>query len=116
MGHNVWMHLTAVQEANRRFDAGEYPAMMRRSKGDFVKFEDVVEAIFAAPDKETALEIIEHYSTYWMEIIGTRGQKGQKAFNSTTSFDSLFTFAAVTETEDDDVEFDGTKLDALENQ
>ena len=44
MSHNVWMHLTAVQEANRRFDAGEHPAMMRRDGGDYAYFEDIVEA------------------------------------------------------------------------
>ena len=92
MGHNVWMHLTAVQEANRRFDTGEYPAMMRRSTGDYAKFEDIVEAIFAAPDRATADAIIEAYDTYWMEIVGTRGFKGKKTKNARTQFNALFTF------------------------
>jgi hypothetical protein len=90
MGHNVWMHLTAVQEANRRFDAGEYPSMMRSSGGDYAKFEDIIEAIFLAPDKDTALSIIEHYNIYWMEIVGTRGLKGKKTLNPTTKFNELF--------------------------
>jgi hypothetical protein len=90
MGHNVWMHLTAVQEANRRFDAGEYPAMMRRSGGDYARFEDIVEAIFAAPDRETSEAIIEAYDSYWMEIVGTRGFKGKKTKNSNTQFGVLF--------------------------
>ena len=84
MGHNVWMHLTAVQEANRRFDLGEHPAMMQRSGGDYAYFEDIIEAIFAAPDKQTSMDIIEMYDTYWMEIIGTRGFKGKKAKNGRT--------------------------------
>jgi hypothetical protein len=84
MGHNVWMHLTAVQEANRRFDAGEHPAMMRYSAPSGEFFEDIVEAIFAAPDRETSEAIIEQYSSYWMEIVGTRGFKGKKALNSRT--------------------------------
>jgi len=84
MGHNVWMHLTAVQEANRRFDAGEHPAMMRYSAPSAEFFEDIVEAIFAAPDKQTALDIIEQYDSYWMEIVGTRGFKGKKAKNART--------------------------------
>ncbi len=25
MGHNVWMHLNAVQEANRQYDLGKLP-------------------------------------------------------------------------------------------
>jgi hypothetical protein len=90
MSHNVWMHLTAVQEANRKFDAGDHPAMMRRSTGDEEYFEDIVEAIFAAPDKETSLEIIETYSDYWMEIVGTRGFKGKKTVNSNTMKNALF--------------------------
>jgi len=92
MGHNVWMHLTAVQEANRRFDAGEYPAMMRRSGGDYARFEDIVEAIFAAPDRQTAEDIIEQYDSYWMEIVGTRGFKGKKTKNARTQFNVLFSF------------------------
>jgi len=83
MGHNVWMHLTAVQEANRRFDAGEHPAMMQYT-GDHAYFEDIVESIFSAPTKEDSLEIIEYYSKYWMEIVGTRGFKGKKALNAHT--------------------------------
>jgi len=113
MGHNVWMHLTAVQEANRRFDAGEHPAMMRRSTGDYAKFEDIVEAIFAAPDRETSEVIIEKYDTYWMEIVGTRGFKGKKAKNARTQFNALF---EIEEPDTDPDDLDLTKLDTLENE
>jgi hypothetical protein len=116
MGHNVWMHLTAVQEANRRFDAGEHPAMMRRSDGDYAKFEDIVEAIFSAPDRETAEAIIEMYDSYWMEIVGTRGFKGKKTKNARTQFNALFEFeeVEVAETTDDSVNLDISALDQLE--
>lgn len=116
MGHNVWMHLTAVQEANRRFDAGEHPAMMRRSGGDYAKFEDIVEAIFAAPDRATAESIIETYDSYWMEIVGTRGFKGKKAKNARTQFNALFDFGEpeVDQDLDDSVQLDNSKLDQLE--
>ena len=87
MGHNVWMHLTAVQEANRRFDAGEHPEMMRYSNGDFSFFKDIVEDIFAAPTRAESEAIIEKYDSYWMDIIGTRGFKGKKAKNSRTMAD-----------------------------
>lgn len=90
MAHNVWMHLTAVQEANRRFDAGEHPAMMQYSAPSGEYFEDIVDSIFAAPDQQTSLDIIEHYNNYWMEIIGTRGRKGKKTVNSLTQFNALF--------------------------
>jgi hypothetical protein len=107
MGHNVWMHLTAVQEANRRFDAGEHPAMMQQNGGDYAKFEDIVESIFAAPDRVSAEAIIEHYDSYWMEIVGTRGFKGKKTKNARTMFSAHFDFD---ETEVDTITDDSVKL------
>jgi hypothetical protein len=107
------MHITAVQEANRRFDAGEHPAMMRYSAPTHELFEDIVERIFAAPTREEAEAIIESYDKYWMEIVGTRGFKGKKAKNANTMFNSLF---SVDEPEEeDDTDFDTTALDDLEN-
>jgi hypothetical protein len=116
MGHNVYLHLTAVQEANRRFDAGEHPAMMRYSAPTHELFEDIVESIFAAPDRETAEEIIEKYDRYWMEIVGTRGFKGKKTKNARTQFNALFDLEEpeVALTEDDAVQLDTTALDKLE--
>jgi hypothetical protein len=90
MGHNVWMHIESVQRANRKFDAGERPAMLWNRKGDHARFEDIVEAIFAAPNQQTANDIIDHYDSYWMDIIGTRGFKGKKTKNSNTMFNALF--------------------------
>ena len=118
MGHNVWMHLTAVQEANRRFDAGEHPAMMQRQDGDYAKFEDIVEAIFAAPDRQTAEAIIETYDSYWMEIVGTRGFKGKKAKNARTQFNALFDLEQtdVDDNEEDSVQLNEAALDQLENE
>ena len=118
MGHNVWMHLTAVQEANRRFDAGSRPAMMQRQGGDYAKFEDIVEAIFAAPDRVTAEAVIEQYDSYWMEIVGTRGFKGKKAKNARTQFKALFSFdePEVDTEPDDSVQLDITALDQLEQE
>jgi hypothetical protein len=115
MGHNVWMHLTAVQEANRRFDAGEHPAMMRRSTGDYAYFEDIVEDIFTAPTREQAESIVEKYSTYWMEIVGTRGFKGKKTVNATTMFNALFV-TEDDESEDDEVDLDSDKLNNLDSE
>jgi hypothetical protein len=116
MGHNVWMHLTAVQEANRRFDAGEHPAMMQRDGGDYAYFEDIVEAIFAAPDRQTSEAIIEQYDSYWMQIVGTRGFKGKKTKNSRTQFNALFSLEedSVDNANDDSVELDTSALDKME--
>lgn len=116
MGHNVWTHIYAVQEANRRFDNGEFPAMMRRSKGDYARFDDIVESIFAAPDKESADSIIEKYSTYWMEIVGTRGFKGKKTLSARPKFNELFEYVDDDDgLSEDEVEFDQNALDNLDN-
>jgi hypothetical protein len=105
MGHNVWMHITAVQEANRRFDAGEHPAMMQQRGGDYEYFEDIVEKVFAAPSKAQSLDIIDRYSSYWMQIIGTRGFAGKKALNSNTMFNNFF--STETNSMDDETTFEG---------
>jgi hypothetical protein len=90
MGHNVWTHIESVQRANREFDAGSWPHMMRNSNGDHAFFADIVDAIFATSDRAEAEAIIEHYDRYWMDIIGTRGFKGKKAKNAMSQFNSLF--------------------------
>jgi hypothetical protein len=90
MGHNVWTHIESVQRANREFDAGSWPHMMRNSNGDHEFFADIVDAIFATPDRAEAEAIIEKYDRYWMDIIGTRGFKGKKAKNAMSQFNSLF--------------------------
>jgi len=90
MGHNVWTHIEAVQRANLEFAAKKRPAMMQRSTGDYEYFETIVDAIFAAPDRASSESIIEYYSSYWMEIVGTRGFKGKKTVNSNTMFNALY--------------------------
>jgi len=115
MGHNVWMHIESVQRANREFDSGKHPAMMRRSEGDYAFFEDIVEAIFSAPTRADAEAIIEYYDEYWMEIVGTRGFKGKKTRNSLTNFNALFEFEDGSEDEaEPEPEFDESRLDQLE--
>ena len=90
MGHNVWTHIEAVQRANRAYDSGTWPNMMWNEKGDHARFKDIVDAIFATPDRAEAEAIIEHYDRYWMDIPGTRGFKGKKAKNPMTQFNNLF--------------------------
>jgi hypothetical protein len=90
MGHNVYLHIFAVQEANRQYDAGSFPQMMEYQgspKKD--KFRDVVDAIFAAPTKDDALAIIDHYNLYWMEILGNHGYIGKKVMNATTHYENM---------------------------
>ena len=121
MGHNVWMHLEAVQRANREYDNGTWPAMMwnqgtKKRTGDHARFKDIVDAIFATPDRAEAEAIIEHYDRYWMDIIGTRGFKGDKAKNSLTQFNNFFEVVddSDSEVDGDEIEFDESKLEHLE--
>ena len=113
MSHNVWTHIQAVQEANRQFDQGNYPAMLRYSDGDHSKFEDIVEKIFSASTREESEQIIEYYSKYWMKIIGTRGFKGKKALNPNTKFNELFEFSDNDGSNEDEVDFDENLLNTL---
>lgn len=114
MGHNVWSHITAVQEANRQYDQGITPRMLVQETFDRTYFKHVVDAIFATSDKGTALAIVEEYSKFWMSIIGTRGATGKKTVNASTMFNNLFETEEPEEHPIDDSGFDSATLDNLE--
>jgi len=118
MGHNVWTHIEAVQRANREYDKGIWPAMMWNQNGDHAMFKDIVDAVFATPDREESEAIIEYYSRYWMDIIGTRGFKGKKAMSGRPMFDQLFQIEEedVDTNGDDSVQLDQSALDQLESE
>jgi hypothetical protein len=113
MGHNVWSHINAVQEANRQYEQGITPRMLVQETFERVYFKDVVDSIFAAGTQAEAEAIIEDHSKFWMQIIGTRGATGKKTVNSSTMFNSLF---EVEEEEHhiDDSGLDESTLDDLE--
>jgi len=99
MGHNVWTHLYAVQEANRQYDAGNLPNSMQWSQPDYVKCRDLIDRIFAASDRASADALIDYYGTYWMEIVGSFGNAGKRAMNSDTMY--LKHFAVPSDDQDD---------------
>jgi truncated hemoglobin YjbI len=113
MGHNVWSHINAVQEANRQYDAGVIPKMLVQEQFDRVLFRDVMEEIFSKSTKEESLEIIEKYTKFWMAIPGTRGAIGKKTVNASTHFNALFDVEEPTVDEDT---LDETKLEDLEDE
>jgi hypothetical protein len=91
MGHNVWTHINAVQEANRQYDQGVIPNMMAFDRKSHLEFyRDVVDRIFETDDRDRALELVEEYNKFWLSIIGTRGATGKKTVNSSTHFNSNF--------------------------
>ncbi len=124
MGHNVWMHLNAVQEANRQYDLGKVPAMLVEERFDRLFFKDVVEAIFATSNRGEAEAIIQEYNKFWISIIGTRGAVGKKTVNASTKFFELFD-ESVDKPEEDSVQLGHSedftedeiaKLDQLEEE
>jgi len=116
MGHNVWSHINAVQEANRQYDAGILPKMLVQEQFDRLLFRDIVEAIFAANGREEANAIIEYYSRFWMTIPGTRGAVGKKTVNSSTYFGNLFEEVDADPVITDAEDLDETKLEDLEDE
>jgi hypothetical protein len=90
MGHNVWHHINAVQEANRQYDLGKLPAMLVDEKFDRVYYRDIVDAIFSTSDRGIAETIIDEFDKYWQSIIGTRGATGKKTVNAATYADVHF--------------------------
>lgn len=131
MGHNVWSHIYAVQEANRQYDAGLYPAMMavhtankksHMQYDNYNYFKDIVDAIFATSDRGKAEELVQHYEKYWRRIIGTRGATGDSTISAMPTFNLLFeeetveTDSTVQEHHIDDSGFDESTLDNLEAQ
>ena len=117
MGHNVWLHLESVQRANREYDAGKCPNMLVDERFEPLYFKDLVEAIFSAPDRETAIAIIDGFDKFWQSIIGTRGATGKKTVNASTNYNILFEEVEPEEEEHpvDDSGLDETMLDQLES-
>jgi hypothetical protein len=120
MGHNVWSHINAVQEANRQYDAGKIPSMLVQEKFNRIYFKDVVEAVFATSDKGEALAVVEDYRRYLDTIIGTRGNTGKKMTNASASFANLFDIVeddpVQSEHSDEFTDEEESKLDQLELQ
>jgi len=120
MGHNVWMHVNAVQEANRQYDAGRVPSMLVQERFDRIYFKDVVEAIFATSVRSEAEDIIEEFDKFWQSIIGTRGATGKKTVNASTQFAVLFdevdSTAVQSEHGDEFTEDEESKLEQLEEE
>ena len=115
MGHNVWSHINAVQEANRQYDTGRVPNMLVQERFDRLFFRDIVEEIFATDDKDKALKLVDEHSRFWMAIPGTRGAVGKKTVNASTFFDNLFEVEDPV-SEELEEELDETKLEELEDE
>jgi hypothetical protein len=115
MGHNVWLHLNSVQEANRQYDAGLCPAMLVQEKINRIYFRDVVDAIFSTDDRDTAIAIIDHYDKFWQAIPGTRGAIGKKTVNASTMYSKLFVEVGASSVQlEEEADFDESAIDKLD--
>jgi hypothetical protein len=100
--HNVYQHMTAVQEANRKYEQGIMPKMVM-NQFDEEHFGEIVDKIFAQNDRQKSLDMIESHSSFWMQMkSGSQGFSGKKAMNAMTMFDQLFEVAD-SEPEVDDI-------------
>jgi hypothetical protein len=116
MGHNVWHHLNAVQEANRQYDLGLCPNMLVDERFDRVFFKDIVEAVFATSDKGTALAVIDEFKFFWNRVIGTRGASGKKAIKPDTMFANLFDEVSSNPVQlENEADFDESAIDKLDD-
>jgi hypothetical protein len=89
--HNVWMHMNAVQEANRQYEQGVIPKMLMNEQFERVLFKDVIDKIFSKKTKQEAIELIDANSRLWMQFqSGSQGISGKRTINALTMFDELF--------------------------
>jgi hypothetical protein len=108
--HNVYQHMSAVQEANRRYEQGIKPKMVMDPLGN-LNFSDIVDEIFSLKDRQKSLELIEKYSKFWMQMKAGQGFSGKKTINAHTMFDQLF---SMDETVNDDPEIEDSIEDSDE--
>ena len=113
MGHNVWQHLNAVQDANELYDQGKRPGMLAGKMRKEHDFRNIVEDIFSQKDRQKSLDKIEYYAKILDLIIGTRGFTGKRLVSARPMFDSLFEVEEVVAIDPDDLDTD--KLDELED-
>jgi len=90
--HNVYQHIVAVQEANRRYEQGIMPSMIMQ-KNDNITFRDVVNEVFSQKTRQDSHRVIEQYDRLWMQMqSGSQGMSGKKTVNALTKFNELFSF------------------------
>jgi len=91
--HNVYQHIYAVQEANRRYETGVVPGMIIQ-KNTGITFQKVVNEVFSQTTRQASHNVIDQYSKLWEQMqSGSQGMSGKKTVNSLTKFNELFALA-----------------------
>jgi hypothetical protein len=112
MGHNVWMHLEAVQRANRAFDSGAAPEMLIHPLDRGFDALSIIDRVFAARDRQKSLRIIDDHARIWERIVGTRGYTGSRAVSARAMFNKYYD---LDEPESEEQELDPKLLENLED-
>ena len=90
--HNVYQHMLAVQEANRKYETGVIPAMLIQDLTG-ITFKQVVDEVFAQSTRQDSHAVIKKYEKLWEQMqSGSQGMSGKKTVNSLTKFNELFEF------------------------
>jgi hypothetical protein len=90
--HNVYQHILAVQEANRKYETGITPAMLKQNLTG-TTFKQVIDEVFAQKSKQASHDVIDAHSNLWKQMqSGSQGMSGKKTVNSLTKFNELFEF------------------------
>jgi hypothetical protein len=91
--HNVYQHIYAVQEANRRYEQGIIPKMIMNENHERIRFGDIVEEIFSKKTKQESIDLINKHDSLWTQMSsGSQGFSGKKTVNAMTNFNKLFDF------------------------
>jgi hypothetical protein len=101
--HNVYQHIYAVQEGNRRYAQGIKPKMVL-DKFDHSTFGDIVDEIFSLKDRQKSLDLIEKYSSFWTQMKAGQGFSGKKTVNAHSQFAALFTVENTEPEVDEEIE------------
>jgi len=104
--HNVYQHISAVQEANRKYEQGIVPKMIMNENFERVRFGDIIDEIFSLNDRVSSLTLIESHETLWNQMrSGSQGFSGKKLTNARTHYNDHFGESeSLTEDEDSDDE------------
>jgi hypothetical protein len=111
----VYTHISAVQEANRKYEQGVMPKMLI-NKFEDNHFGSIIDEIFRLNDKDKSLALIKQHASLWTQMqSGSQGLSGKKTINAITMFNQLFEEVNTVESEAvlDDEDSDEAMNEAL---
>lgn len=86
MVHNVWVHIEAVQRANRAYDTGVIPVQLMDQTLTGVTWREIVWEVMSAKSLSQALSIVDKYNDFYIQIPGVRPGTGKKVYSGKKFF------------------------------